>query len=165
MIPLNSLTNNQKTELRNAFTLIDGDSKDSLITKEDLVKLYKTLGIQPPRKADLEVMVATDDKTSKGLNFAQFSNIMAQQLSKLDDRTTIHNALQVFAEGSDINDLIIDVDTLKEACCSVQLGEIGSGDNRLSRATFDELVRGFVKEQSNGKKLFLASNWLDAYID
>lgn len=165
MIPLNSLTNNQKAELRNAFTLIDGDSKDSLITTEDLVKLYKTLGLKQPSKAQLDIMVKGDDPLSKGINFAKFLNIMALQLLQLDDRTTIHNALKVFAEGSDVKDLIIDVETLKEACCSVQLGEIGSGDNRLSRTTFDELVQGFVKEQSNGKKLFLASNWLDAYID
>lgn len=161
MSALNSLTNNQKAELRNAFTLIDGESKDSVITKDDLAQVYKTLGIKAPTKKQIDLMLADE----KGVNFAQFLSIMAQQLLQLDDRTTIYNALKVFADGSDVKDLIIDVDVLKEACCSVQLGEIGSGDNRLSRQTFDNLVQGFVKEQSNGKKLFLASNWLDAYID
>lgn len=160
---LNSLTNNQKAELRNAFTLIDGDSKDSIITKDDLVKLYKTLGLEPPSADQLDIMIRSEG--DKGINFAQFLNIMAGQLLQLDDRTTIYNALKVFAEGSDVKDLIIDVDSLKEACCSVQLGDIGLGDHRLSRGTFDELVKGFTREQSNGKKLFLASNWLDAYID
>lgn len=164
MSALNTLTNNQKAELRNAFTLIDGESKDSIITKDDLVQLYKTLGMKVPTEKQLKLMIHNNND-SKGLNFAQFLNIMAQQLLQLDDRATIFNALKVFAEGSDVKDLIIDVDTLKEACCSVQLGDIGSGDNRLSRSTFDSLVEGFVKEQSNGKKLFLASNWLDAYID
>lgn len=161
MSALNSLTNNQKAELRNAFTLIDGESKDSVITKDDLAQVYKTLGIKAPTKKQIDLMLADE----KGVNFAQFLSIMAQQLLQLDDRTTIYNALKVFADGSHVKDLIIDVDVLKEACCSVQLGEIGSGDNRLSRQTFDNLVQGFVKEQSNGKKLFLASNWLDAYID
>lgn len=164
MNPLNTLSNSQKSELRNAFTLIDGESKDAVLTKDDLVKLYKTLGIEVPTKKELELMMKTDDKEAKGLNFAQFLNIMATQLLQLDDRATIYNALKVFSEGADVNDLIIDVDTLKEACCSVQLGDIGSGDNRLSRATFDGLVQGFVKEQSDGKRLFLVSNWLDAYI-
>lgn len=168
MSALNTLSNNQKSQLRNAFTLIDGDSRDSLITKDDLIKLYSQLGIKAPTDEQLTSMLS-DSELGKGINFTQFLNIMAKEFLKFEDRMTIYNALKVFSEEVDprkyTDDLIIDVEYLKEACCSVQLGEIGLGDNRLSRLTFDKLVVGFVKVQTNGKKLFLASKWLDAYID
>lgn len=90
---------------------------------------------------------------------------MAKELLQFEDRETIYNALKVFSDDKESKDLTIDVEALKEACCSVQLGEIGSGDHRLSRATFDKLVDGFVKEQVDGRKIFLASKWIDAYID
>lgn len=169
MLALNTLSNNQKSQLRNAFTLIDGDSRDSIITKQDLVNLYTTLGLEIPSDQQLTQMLAVDGGTDQGINFAQFLTIMAKEFLKVDDRMAIYKALKVFSEEGDpkkySEDLIIDVDELKEACCSVQLGEIGSGDHRLSRATFDRLVEGFVKEEMDGKRLFMASKWLDAYID
>lgn len=168
MLVLNSLSNKQKTQLRNAFTLIDGESRDSIITKQDLVSLYKTLGIKVPTDNQLDSMLTVDGSANKGeqsINFTQFLNIMAKELLQFDDRETIHNALKMFSDDKKKEDLIINVEYLKEACCSVQLGEIGSGDHRLSRATFDKLVDGFVKEQMDGRKILLASKWLDAYID
>lgn len=173
MLALNTLSNNQKSQLRNAFTLIDGESRDSLITLDDLKNIYKTIGIDVPSNKDLISMLQIGDGESndseKGLNFTQFLNIIALEILKFDDRMTIYKSLKTFAEKDesrkDQGELIIDVDRLKEACCSVQLGEIGSGDHRLSRSTFDKLVKGFVKEQTNGKKLFLASKWMDAYVD
>lgn len=171
MLALNTLSNNQKSQLRNAFTLIDGDSRDSVITKQDLINLYTTLGLEVPSDQQLTQMLTVEGSSENdlGINFAQFLTIMAKEFLKVDDRMAIHKALKVFSEEEDphkyTEDLIIDVELLKEACCSVQLGEIGSGDHRLSRATFDRLVEGFVKEQMDGKRLFMASKWLDAYID
>lgn len=170
MLALNTLSNNQKAQLRNAFTLIDGESRDSFITKDDLVRLYGQLGAKVPTDEELKQMLSVDGKeNTRGINFTQFLNIMAKEILQFEDRSTIYNALKVFAEEGDprkyADDLIIDVETLKEACCLVQMGEIGSGDNRLLRATFDQMVSGFVKEQPDGKRLFLASKWLDAYID
>lgn len=165
MLALNTLSNNQKQQLRNAFTLIDGESRDSIITKTDLINLYQQLGLPVPLDVQLNGML----KNSEGINFAQFLQTMAEELLVFEDRNTIYNALKLFAEEADYNrvseELIIDVDRLKDACCSVQLGEIGSGDHRLTRQTFDELVKGFVLEQTDGKKLFLTGKWLDAYID
>lgn len=168
MLALNTLSNNQKTQLRNAFTLIDGDSRDSIITKQDLSNLYKTLGLKAPSDKQLEAMITTDEsklKKEKGINFTQFLNIMAKELQQFEDRETISKALRVFSEDKNKEDLTVDVGKLKESCCSVQLGDIGSGDHRLSRSTFDSIVDGFVKEQIDGKRVFLASKWMDAYID
>ncbi|ODV79157.1 uncharacterized protein CANTADRAFT_52263 [Suhomyces tanzawaensis NRRL Y-17324] len=169
MLALNTLSNNQKAQLRNAFTLIDGESRDSTITKQDLVNLYTQLGMAVPGDDQLTAMLTVEGGNGSGINFTQFLNIMAKEFLRFEDRMTIYNAMKVFAEAEDpkkySEDLIIDVENLKEACCSVQLGEIGSGDNRLSRATFDRMVEGFVKEQMDGRKLLLASKWLDAYID
>ncbi|RLV90489.1 hypothetical protein JA1_004527 [Spathaspora sp. JA1] len=167
MSHLNSLTSIQKTQLRNAFALIDGETKDSLITKDDLRKLYSTLGLPPPPEDQLNSMLQIDQGgvENGGINFTQFSNIMAKELSKFEDRSVIYEALKTFNNNSDGTDLTIDLQEFKDACCSVQLGDIGSGDHRLSRSTFDRLVQGFIQEQINGKQVFLASKWLDAYID
>ncbi|KAG7660914.1 MLC2 [[Candida] subhashii] len=171
MLNLNALSSNQKAQLRNAFTLIDGESRDANITKDDLEQLYSTLGLEKPSYDELKSMLTIDgeDKSESGINFAQFSTIMAKELSKIEDRSIIYNALKTFQDNEQIdspkNDLQIDLDILKEACCSVQLGEIGSGDHRLSRTTFDSLTQGFIQEQIDGKQMFLASKWIDAYID
>lgn len=161
MASLISLSNEQKSQVRNAFTLIDSESKDGQITVSDLVNMHKTLGLELPSEKELNAMLGGNDLIS----FAQFSQIIAGELAKFDDRTTITNALRVFATEENKNNLLIDVDELKEACCSVQLGDIGSGDHRLSRASFDNLVAGFVREQMDGKKVFNALNWISAYIE
>lgn len=168
MLALNTLSNNQKAQLRNAFTLIDGDSRDSTITKPDLIALYKTLGIAVPSDDQLSEMLAQGVKGENGgmgVTFTQFSNIMASELLKFDDRMTIYNALKVYSKDVDNHDLVIDIEDLKQACCSVKVDDIDSPDHRLPRPVFDKLVQGFVKEQIDGKKIFLASKWLDAYID
>ncbi|OBA19543.1 hypothetical protein METBIDRAFT_79554 [Metschnikowia bicuspidata var. bicuspidata NRRL YB-4993] len=161
MASLLSLSNEQKSQVRNAFTLIDSESKDGSISMSDLANIHKTLGLELPSTEVLESMLGGKELVS----FAQFSQIIAGELAKIDDRTTISNALRVFASEDAKSNLLIDVDELKEACCSVQLGDIGSGDHRLSRASFDSLVAGFVREQMDGKKVFNALNWISAYIE
>lgn len=156
-----ALSNEQKAQVRNAFTLIDSDSKDGAISASDLVNVHKTLGLELPSQAVMDTMLGGNELVT----FAQFSNIIAGELAKLDDKTTIANALKVFTTEENKHTLVVDFDELKEACCSVQLGEIGSGDHRLSRNAFDGLTKGFVKEQMDGKKLFNASQWIDAYIE
>lgn len=156
-----TLSNEQKVQVRNAFTLIDSDSKDGKITLSDLQNVHKTLGIELPTEENLKLMLQGNDL----INFAQFSQIMAAELAKVDDKLTIVNALKIFTTDENKHNLVVDVDELKEACCSVQLGEIGSGDHRLARLVFDLLVSGFVKEQMDGKRLFYGSQWLSAYIE
>lgn len=53
MLHLTTLSSTQKAQIRNTFTLIDGESRDSTITKDDLVKLYSTLGLPPPSESQL----------------------------------------------------------------------------------------------------------------
>ncbi|KAF3988319.1 hypothetical protein FT663_04075 [Candidozyma haemuli var. vulneris] len=161
MSHLSALSNAQKVQIRNAFLLIDSDSKDSKITTSDLVNVHKTLGVPVPSDKELKEMLGGDES----VNFTQFSQIMAEEFSKVDDRTTISNAIKVFAKDPSQTPVQIDADKLKEACCSVQLGEIGSGDHRLSRSAFDKLTKGFVSEQMDGSKVFMAEKWLDAYIE
>lgn len=156
-----TLSNQQKAQVRNAFTLIDSDSKDGKITLSDLINVHKTLGIELPDEETLKLMLEGNEL----ITFAQFSQIMAGEIAKLDDKTTIVNALKIFTTEENRHNLIVDVDELKEACCSVQMGDIGSGDHRLPRHVFDSLTKGFIKEQMDGKRLFYGSNWIDAYIE
>lgn len=156
-----TLSNEQKAQVRNAFTLIDSDSKDGKITLSDLTNVHKTLGIELPSEDTLKQMLGGQEL----ITFAQFSQTLASELAKLDDKTTIANALKVFTTDDNKHNLVVDLDELKEACCSVQMGDIGSGDHRLSRPVFDSLTKGFVKEQMDGKRLFYGANWIDAYIE
>ncbi|KAK6460394.1 hypothetical protein DFJ63DRAFT_315686 [Scheffersomyces coipomensis] len=176
MSSLSTLTHTQKTQIRNAFKLIDGESRDALITKTDLIRLYKTLGMSIPSEDTLSTMLQnatpSESGSEPGINFTQFSTLMADELSKFEDRHTIYNALQIFNKkksknnnNGDPTDLEIDVDELKSACCSVQLGEIGSGDHKLSPQVFDAIIKGYVKQTIEGKKIFLVNNWLESYIE
>lgn len=163
MLALRTLTPAQKTQLRNAFTLIDGDSRDSKITKDDLVRLHQSLGLPTPSQKELDEMLSIGSNGE--VTFNLFLNSIAGELQKFGDVNAIYNAVKIFAEDKDNNDIVVEVEKLKDACCSVQLGSIGSGDHRLERARFDKLVDGFVREQSDGKKLFMASKWVNAYIE
>lgn len=157
---INILSSEQKAQVKNAFTLIDCDSKDGAISAQDLIHIHKTAGLPQPSDAQIKSML--NDQES--ITFAQFSKILAHEFAKLDDRVTISNALKVLS-GDNSETMTVDADKLKAACCSVQLGDIGAGDCRLARSTFDELTGGFIKEQMDGLRLFHARNWLDAYIE
>lgn len=167
MLYLNALSNSQRQQIRNAFALLDGESKDSSITKEDLKKMYSNLGMKQPSESEIEAMFTIENvnHSEKGISFTQFLNILAKEFLLVEDRLSIYEALQVFlAKGnykSFKDELQIDLDELKDACCSVRMNE----GNRLSRSSFDELVKGFVLETIDGKKVFLASKWMSAYID
>lgn len=158
---LHTLTSQQKEQVRNAFTLIDSDSKDGSISLSDLVNVHKSLGLECPSQETLELMLGGKEL----ITFVQFSQILAEEMNRLDDKTTLANALKIFASEDDKHSLVVDLEELKEACCSVQLGELGTGDHRLSRTAFESLTKAFVKEQMDGKRLFYASNWLDAYFE
>lgn len=163
MLALRTLTPAQKTQLRNAFTLIDGDSRDSKITKEDLVHLHQSLGLATPSNKELEQMLAIGSNGE--VTFNLFLSTIAEEVQKFGDVTAIYEAVKVLAENTNSSDIVVEVDQLKDACCSVQLGGIGSGDHRLERARFEKLVEGFVREQNDGKKVFMASKWINAYIE
>lgn len=166
MLHLNALSNPQRQQIRNAFALLD-ESKDSLITKSDLKKMYANLGIKQPSESEIESMFTIDNVnySEKGISFTQFLNIIAKELLLIEDRSSIYEALQVFLKKGNHksfkDELQIDLNDLKDACCSVRMGN----GNCLSRSSFDELVEGFVLETIDGKKVFLASKWMSAYID
>lgn len=164
MLALNTLTNNQKLELRNAFKLVDGESRDSIITKQDIINFYESLGKPVPLEEQLKQMLGSNEK---GMNFAQFLSIIAEELQIFNSRAALLKALKTFGDEEQSDDgIIIDLEKLKEACCSVQLGDIGSGTSeRLSRSVFDKVVHDFVEEQIDGKKIFQASKWIAAYVD
>lgn len=156
MLALLTLTPAQKTQLRNAFTLIDGDSRDSKITKDDLVRLYQSLGLPTPSSRELDDMLGIG--TGGEVTFNLFLSTIAAEIQKLGDVAALHEAIKVFADDSSN---AVDVEKLKDACCSVQLGD----KTRLERSCFDELVDGFVREQSDGKRVFMAAKWIDSYIE
>ncbi|KAI5956405.1 MLC2 [Candida jiufengensis] len=166
MTSLGSLSANQKTQIRNAFTLIDGESRDSLITKEDLKNIYSSIDLKQPTDSQLTKMLTIDNKdcSKKGITFAQFSNILAKEFSFIEEKSVIYDSLKVFANDDKLDngdDLQVDLNELKDSCCSITLPE----NKKLSRSSFDTLVKGFTSQTMDGKKVFLASKWIEAYID
>lgn len=168
MLALNLLSKDQKSQISDVFRLIDGDSRDSEISKQDLVNIYKSIGLTVPLDRELDSMLTVDSNKNdkeKKLNFNSFLNIMALELQKLDDKMTIYNALKFFPGKTDDNgELSIDLRDLKEAVCSVHTDSTEDDNQNLTTEKFDALVQGFLKTQVDGKQVFLASKWVDAYI-
>lgn len=175
MLHLNSLSSTQKTQIRNAFTIIDGESRDETITISDLKEVYSSMGIKVPTESQLKTMLTIDgvDHSEKGITFAQFLNILAKEMLRLEGKSIIYEALQVYLATTTTkqdnqkqfkDELQIDVDKLKDACCSVQI-DSADGTSKLSRQSFDTLVEGFILETMDGKRIFLAAKWIDAYFE
>ncbi|KAI3403315.2 MLC2 [Candida oxycetoniae] len=170
MSHLSSLSFAQKTQIKNVFTLIDGESRDSKITLDDLEKIYSSIGLVSPDSTELRSMLTIDGKdySESGISFAQFSNIMAKEISNQEEKSKVFNALQVFLVSDNYQsykgELQVDVNKLRDACCSISV-EINGKNKILARQDFDKSVKGFVSETMDGKQVLLASKWLDAYLD
>lgn len=168
MLALNLLSKDQKSQISDVFRLIDGESRDSEISKQDLVNVYKSIGLAVPLDRELDNMLTVDSNKNdkeKKLNFNSFLNIMALELQKLDDKMTIYNALKFFPGKTDDNgELSIDLKHLKEAVCSVHTNSTEDSNQTFTTEKFDALVQGFLKTQVDGNRVFLASKWVDAYI-
>ncbi|CAK9441739.1 uncharacterized protein LODBEIA_P56070 [Lodderomyces beijingensis] len=168
---LSSVSAAKRTQIKNAFTLIDGESRDSNITLEDLKQVYTTVGLARPSDSELKAMMTIDgvDHSETGIKFAQFSAMMAKEMSQLEEASLLYTALQAYSLSDDQkvakDDLQIDMEKLKDACCSANVGAFGEEPKYLSRQSFNKLTKGFVSENIDGKPIFLASKWLDAYLN
>ncbi|XP_059079144.1 uncharacterized protein LOC131877481 [Tigriopus californicus] len=89
------LSDEQKTDIREAFNLFDTQSSGFIDTK-DLKVAMRALGFEP-KKDDIKKMVAEVDKDSSGrLSFDNFLNLMAAKMSEKDTKEEIMKAFKLF---------------------------------------------------------------------
>jgi calmodulin len=129
-------------DLASAFALFKGNSRDRL-GREELRPILKQFNITG---ANVEEMIKEGDVTNAGsMELSEFITMMANRLRRLDPRSTVLKAFEVFdprKEGW------IPTDVLYEALTQ-------TGD-KLSEAEVDEMLRTCEKD----KKVYY-HKWLD----
>jgi len=89
------LSEEQKSDIREAFNLFDTAGSGSIDTK-DLKVAMRALGFEP-RKEEIKKMVCEVDKDNTGnLTFDNFISLMARKISEKDSKEEILKAFKLF---------------------------------------------------------------------
>ena len=89
------LSEDQKTDVREAFNLFD-TSGSGVIDTKDLKVAMRALGFEP-RKEEIKKMVAEVDKDNSGqLSFENFLSLMATKMAEKDTKEEILKAFKLF---------------------------------------------------------------------
>ena len=89
------LTEEQKADVKEAFSLFDTQASGSIDSK-DLKVAMRALGFEP-RKEEIKKMVAEVDKDSTGrLTLENFMVLMANKMSEKDTKEEIMKAFKLF---------------------------------------------------------------------
>jgi len=89
------LSEEQKSDIREAFNLFDTSGSGSIDTK-DLKVAMRALGFEP-RKEEIKKMICDVDKENSGtLTFDNFLNLMARKISEKDSKEEILKAFKLF---------------------------------------------------------------------
>jgi len=89
------LSEEQKSDIREAFNLFDTTSSGAIDTK-DLKVAMRALGFEP-RKEEIKKMIGDVDKDNSGsLSFDNFLNLMARKISEKDSKEEILKAFKLF---------------------------------------------------------------------
>ncbi|KAI4369662.1 hypothetical protein MLD38_018082 [Melastoma candidum] len=90
-----ALTEEQITELKEAFTLFDKDG-DGCITMEELATVLRSLD-QNPTKKELQEMIDEVDSDGNGtIEFGEFLALMANKIKDTDAEEELKEAFKVF---------------------------------------------------------------------
>ena len=89
------LTEEQKAEFREAFSLFDKDG-DGCITVQELGIVMRSLGQQPTEAELLEMINEVDADGDGTIDFDEFLEMMYQKMKGLDDEEEIREAFKVF---------------------------------------------------------------------
>mmetsp|Transcript_29296 Transcript_29296/g.32542 ORF Transcript_29296/g.32542 Transcript_29296/m.32542 type:complete len:151 (+) Transcript_29296:91-543(+) len=94
------LSKEQIEELKEAFALFDQDG-NGMISKEELGKVMKSLG-QEPTSEQLDQMINEVDKDNSGtIEFDEFLQLMAKQMTKGDLQDELREAFKAFDQNGD----------------------------------------------------------------
>ena len=89
------LTEQQKTEVKEAFDLFDTDGSGNIDQKELKVAM-RALGFEPKRE-EIKKMIADVDKDGSGvIDFPEFLDMMTQKMAERDPREEMLKAFRLF---------------------------------------------------------------------
>jgi len=92
---VDTLTEDQISEFKEAFSLFDKDGDGNITTKE-LGTVMRSLG-QNPTEAELQDMIHEVDKDNSGtIDFTEFLSMMARKMKDTDTEEEIREAFKVF---------------------------------------------------------------------
>ncbi|KAH3713721.1 calmodulin-A-like [Dreissena polymorpha] len=90
-----TLTDEQVSEFKEAFTLFDKDA-DGTITTRELGTVMRSLG-QNPTETELQAMINEVDADGNGtIDFPEFLTMMAKKMKDCDSEEEIREAFRVF---------------------------------------------------------------------
>ncbi|CAD5119994.1 DgyrCDS8577 [Dimorphilus gyrociliatus] len=106
---MESLTDEQIAEFREAFQVFDKDGNGSISTKE-LGMVMRSLGQNPTEQDLMEMINEVDIDGSGAVDFSEFVNMMAKKMNKSDSDEEVKEAFRVF---NSVKDGAIDVTELR----------------------------------------------------
>ncbi len=93
------LTEQQKRDIKNAFTLFDCDGRGKLKTKELKVAM-RALGFEPKREEVRKILVDMGKEGSEFLTYDDFVSIMSRKYTEKDVMEEIRKAFQLFDDDN-----------------------------------------------------------------
>merc|ERR1712096_576703 len=95
----NELTEEQKSEIKEAFDLFDTDGSGTIDAKELKVAM-RALGFEP-KKEEIRKMIADADRDGSGvIDFPEFLDMMTQKMAERDPREEMLKAFRLFDDES-----------------------------------------------------------------
>uniref|UniRef100_A0A2P2I267 Caltractin-like n=1 Tax=Hirondellea gigas TaxID=1518452 RepID=A0A2P2I267_9CRUS len=93
------LTEEQKHDIKEAFTLFDSSASGTILTKELKVAI-RALGFEP-KKEEIKKMIAEVDREGTGqINFDDFLHLMTMKMADKDVKEEIQKAFKLFDDDS-----------------------------------------------------------------
>jgi len=143
------LSEEQKTDVREAFNLFDSGATGFIDTK-DLKVAMRALGFEP-RKEEIKKMVSEVDKEATGrLSFDAFLSLMASKMSEKDSKEEILKAFKLFDDDDtgriSFSNLKRVADELGESLTDEELKEMieeadRSGDGEVNQDDFLRIMK------------------------
>ncbi|TDL20939.1 EF-hand [Rickenella mellea] len=93
------LTDEQKTEIREAFELFDTD-KDGLIDYHELKVAMRALGFDLKKAEVLKLLRDHDEDGTQRMKFTDFAKIMSERILARDPHDEIRRAFQLFDDDN-----------------------------------------------------------------
>jgi len=125
-----TLTQEQKEEMREAFSLFDSDNSGS-ITVEELAKVMKNLG-QASTPEEIKTMINEVDENNDGeIDFDEFLEMMSKKMAGVDPMEEMREAFNVFD---------------KDGSGTISTSELKSVMKSLNEDLNDEQIKEMIKE-------------------
>jgi centrin-1 len=132
------LTEQQKSQIKEAFDLFDSDGSEKIASSELKVAL-RAIGYEPSAEQLAAMIKQTDRDGSGSIDFSEFLHLMQSKMSERDNKQAIQQAFQLFDHDSTGK---IDLDKLRRIADSV-------GEGSMTDAELLEMITHITKDNNN----------------